>query len=359
MNGGRGAKPWAFRPEPAIMPPMNKHHRIAGRGKIALGAALIAVFAGWTSRAQNAAVLRVQSRLIFGRLPARMPGAQADTPARVALGEKLYFDKRLSVNDSQSCDTCHLLGDRHAGVDNEPTSPGALGKRGDRNSPTTLNAGFHLAQFWDGHAPTLEAQAKDPLLDPGEMAMPDAEAVVKKLAALPEYPPLFARAFPKKPEITFDHLAEAIAAFERTLITHDRFDDFLNGDSAALSPKELRGLETFLSVGCLTCHMGPLLGGNMYQKIGVAHPYENTADKGRYAVTHDENDLYKFKVPSLRNVALTRPYFHDGSRETLARAVRDMAWLELDRKLTDAETDLIVMFLQTLSDKARAPRDTE
>ena len=335
---------------------MKQNRRLVSVRKIAPGLALLAISVCSGIQAQNAALLRTQSRLIFGLLPDHMPGAKADTPARITLGEKLYFDKRLSVNDSQSCDTCHLLGDQRGGVDNEPTSLGALGKRGDRNSPTTLNAGFHLAQFWDGHAPSLAAQAKDPILDAVEMAMPSAEAVVKKLTTTDEYPALFARAFPESKEITFDHLAEAIAAFERTLITHDRFDDFMNGDLKALSSKEIKGLETFLSVGCLTCHMGPLLGGNMYQKIGVAHPYENTEDKGRYDVTHDENDRYKFKVPSLRNVALTHPYFHDGSRKTLAQAVQDMAWLELDRKLSDEETAFIAAFFQSLTDKARAGR---
>ncbi|RME90937.1 MAG: cytochrome-c peroxidase, partial [Verrucomicrobia bacterium] len=227
--------------------------------------------------------LREQAKAVFGVLPDKMPGSENDTPARIELGRKLYFDNRLSVNDSQSCNTCHRLDEKRGGVDNEPTSLGAHGKRGDRNAPTTLNAGFHIAQFWDGRAKDLKEQAKGPVLNPVEMAMPSEEAVVKKLSAIPEYRELFAKAFPDSdPAITYDNMAEAIAAFERTLITRDRFDDFLKGDDQALTAQELKGLETFMTIGCLTCHMSPTIGGNSYQKVGLIHAYENTKDKGRY-----------------------------------------------------------------------------
>ncbi|MCP5516884.1 MAG: cytochrome-c peroxidase [Verrucomicrobiales bacterium] len=305
---------------------------------------------------QNISELRDQAKLLFGPLPDKMPGSEKDTPARIELGRKLYFDKQLSVNNSQACNSCHMLDNNRAGVDNQRTSLGAHGKRGDRNSPTTLNAGFHLAQFWDGRAKDLQEQAKGPVLNPVEMAMPDEATVVQRLTADSSYKDLFASAFPNASErITYDNVAEAIAAFERTLITHDRFDDFMNGDDKALSETELKGLELFMSVGCITCHMSPTMGGNMYQKIGLINPYENTEDKGRFSVTKDENDMYKFKVPSLRNIALTFPYFHDGALMSLRDAVKKMAHMQLGRELEDGEADLLVAFLKTLSDKKLAP----
>jgi cytochrome c peroxidase len=312
---------------------------------IALGTAL---------RAADPAELRQKARQFFEPLPEKMPGSEHDTPARIELGKQLYFDNRLSVNDSQSCNTCHDLTGHKAGVDNEPTSLGALGKRGDRNSPTTLNAGFHFAQFWDGRAKDLKEQAKGPILNPVEMAMPNEAAVEKKLRGIPEYRELFAKAFPGQSEpITYDNLAEAIAAFERTLITRDRFDDFLKGDDRALTAQELKGLDLFLTVGCTTCHNGPVIGGNSYQKVGLIHPYE-TPDLGRFTVTKEEGDEYKFKVPSLRNVALTGPYFHNGKETNLKDVVIKMAYIQLDRQLTAEEADAIVAWLRSLTDKARA-----
>lgn len=306
---------------------------------------------------QNVSELRDQAKLLFGPLPEKMPGSEKDTPARVELGKKLYFDVRLSVNDSQSCNTCHRVDENRGGVDNEPTSLGAHGKRGGRNSPTTLNAGFHFAQFWDGREPHLQAQAKGPVLNPVEMAMPDEAAVVAKLGAVDEYKELFAKAFPdaEKP-LTYDNMAEAIAAFERTLITKDRFDDFMKGDDKALGAQELKGLELFMNIGCITCHMGPVIGGNTYQKAGLIHPYENTEDKGRHDVTKDEADLYKFKVPSLRNIELTAPYFHDGVQKTLAGAVWKMGYIQLDKQLQPDEVEAIVAFLKSMTDKARVPK---
>lgn len=319
---------------------------------IPAGVLLLAVTPVWGAEPQ---ALREQALAIFGVLPDKMPGSENDTPARIELGRKLYFDNRLSVNDSQSCNTCHRLDENRGGVDNEPTSLGAHGKRGDRNAPTTLNAGFHIAQFWDGRAKDLKEQAKGPVLNPVEMAMPSEEAVVKKLSNVPEYRDLFAKAFPgEDPAITYDNMAEAIAAFERTLITRDRFDDFLKGDDQALTAQELKGLETFLNLGCVTCHMGPVIGGNTYQKIGLINPYENTKDKGRYEVTKDEADLYKFKVPTLRNVALTAPYFHDGALKTLEGAIWKMGWMQLGRELNNDEVQAIAAFLRALTDKERA-----
>lgn len=289
-------------------------------------------------------------------LPDKAPGAEQDTPALVTLGKKLYLDKRLSVNNSQSCNSCHNVEGKGAGVDNQPTSPGAFGKRGGRNSPTVLNAGFAFAQFWDGRAADLVAQAKGPILNPGEMAMPSEGEVVKKLKATSDYPALFDKAFTGAGDkLTYDNLARAIAAFERTLVTRDRFDDLLKGNDRALTALELKGADLFLKTGCTTCHTGPLIGGNMYMKVGLVNPYE-TADLGRYEVTKDNDDKFKFKVPTLRNIALTAPYFHDGKIATLPEAVKKMAWHQLGKELKDDETSAIVAFLSSLSDKARASK---
>ncbi len=287
-------------------------------------------------------------------LPKKMPGADKDTAAQIELGRKLYFEKRLSANNSQSCNSCHAVDNKRGGVDNEATSPGAFGKRGGRNSPTVLNAGFHTTQFWDGRAADLVAQAKGPILNPIEMAMPSEQAVVEKLSGIAEYPAAFAKAFPGETKaLTYENIARAIAAFERTLITRDRLDEFLGGADKALNAKELKGLDLFVTIGCTSCHNGPAIGGNTFQKVGLINPYK-TEDTGRFVVTRDEDDKFKFKVPSLRNIALTAPYFHDGSKKTLEEAVREMSWLQLGKKLTDDEASSVTAFLQALTDKERA-----
>ena len=309
--------------------------------------------------AQSPADVRKKASEVIQPLPGKMPGSENDSSALVALGKKLYFEKRLSANNSQSCNSCHQVDGGKAGVDQEPTSPGAFGKRGGRNSPTTLNAGFHLAQFWDGRAADLAAQAKGPILNPGEMAMPSEAAVIEKLSAIPAYPKAFAKAFPGDAmPLTYDNLAKAIAAFERTLVTHDRLDDFLKGNDKALSAAELKGLETFVAVGCTTCHNGPAVGGNGFRKLGAVNPYKNLSDKGRIEVTKEEEDLHVFKVPSLRNIALTAPYFHDGAMTSLAETVREMAWLQLGQKLDDGQVQSIVAFLRSLSGKGRKGKES-
>ena len=296
--------------------------------------------------------LQKQASAILGALPDKMPGSENDTPERIALGKKLYFEKALSINDSQSCNSCHDLNNGNMGVDHEPTSPGAKGERGGRNSPTSVNAGFHIAQFWDGRAPDLKAQAKGPILNPGEMAMPDEETVMKKLSGMPEYPKMFRAAFPDQDKVmTYDNLAEAIAAFERTLISKDRFDTFQKGDLAALNEQELRGLESFVSTGCISCHNGATVGGSSYQKVGVVKPYmaDDSEDIGRAAVTGNDAEKFFFKVPSLRNVAKTGPYFHDGQVPTLEEAVSIMAEVQLGKELKKNEVQDIVAFLNTMN----------
>lgn len=303
----------------------------------------------------TAAESRTRAVETFGTLPERMPGSENDTPAMVDLGQKLFMDKRLSANQTQSCNSCHSVDNQGPGADGKPTSEGAFGKRGGRNSPTVLNAGLHFAQFWDGRAATLEEQAKGPILNPIEMAMPNEKEVLERLGKDKEMQAMFAKAFPQaKDRVTYDHVAQAIAAFERTLLTRDRLDDFQKGADRALSPTELAGLNSFVEIGCATCHNGPMIGANAYHKVGLVNAYKNASDQGRFEVTKDESDRLKFKVPSLRNVALTQPYFHDGSVGELDAAVTQMAWLQLGRELTGSETKSIVAFLQALSDKERA-----
>jgi cytochrome c peroxidase len=285
-----------------------------------------------------------------------MPGSENDTEAKIELGEKLYFETKISTNETQSCNSCHRVDDHLGGVDNLPTSKGAKGDLGGRNAPTTLNAGFHIAQFWDGRAPDLAAQAKGPVLNPIEMGMPNEEAVLAKLKEC-GYEDLFKKAFPDadKP-LTYDNFGEAVAAFERTLVTHDRFDDFLGGDDDALSRKEKQGLRVFMKVGCADCHSGALLGGDGYEKMGQANAYANKEDVGRFEVTKKEEDKYVFKVPSLRNIAITGPYFHDGKAATLEEAIKQMAWLQLDAELKHREIAAIAAFLGALTDKDRVPK---
>ena len=290
----------------------------------------------------------------FSPLPETMPGSEDDTPERIELGRKLYFEKRLSINDTQSCASCHRLENGFAGVDNLPTSPGAKGEAGTRNSPTVLNSGWQDSQFWDGRAEDLVEQAKGPILNPIEMGMPDEQTVEKKMRGLAEYRDAFATAFPgDEPAITYQNIAEAIAAFERTLITPSRFDDFMNGDADALSETEQRGLIAFIKIDCKSCHDGKLVGGETYEPLGKENPYDNQADQGMYEVTKNEDDRMFFKVAPLRNVALTAPFFHDGTIKTLEEAVRKMGKLQLNEDLSDKQVSDITAFLKALTDKDR------
>lgn len=275
------------------------------------------------------------------------------------MGEKLYFETALSVNGTQSCNTCHRLDENRGGVDNKKFSDGALeGTIGDRNSPTVWNAGFHFVQFWDGRAEDLKEQAKGPILNPVEMGIPDEATAVQNIKDA-GYSDEFANVFGSKDALTYDNIAEAIAAFERTLITEDRFDDFLEGDDDALSGEELAGLQDFMNSGCTVCHTGPLLGGQMYQKMGMVQPYTKSDDTGRHQVTGKEADKFMFKVPSLRNISKTAPYFHDGGAETLEEAVYDMAWHQLGRKLDDKTVASITTFLKALDNQREFKRTTK
>lgn len=285
----------------------------------------------------------------FRPLPASFEASGSErTPALVDLGRSLYYERRLSLSGVQSCNSCHPLSDY--GVDHASVSAGQSGHRGTRNSPTVYGAAGSFAQFWDGRAETVEDQATMPILNPDEMAMPDEAHVVVALKAIPDYADAFRRAFPAAAEpITLDNVGRAIGAFERGLVAPSRWDDFLRGDEGALSTAEKDGLKTFLDVGCMVCHTGVLVGGSMFERAGVMEPWPNQHDHGRESVTHSSADRMMFKVPTLRNVARTAPYFHDASAATLPEAVKMMGRYQLGMELSEAEIASIVTWLGALT----------
>lgn len=270
---------------------------------------------------------------------------------KVALGARLFNDPRLSRDDSVSCARCHNLA--AGGVDHLVRAVGIEGRVGEVNTPTVFNSGLNFRQFWDGRAETLEDQIDGPVQNPKEMGStwPD---VVRKLQADPSYPGAFAELYPAR--IQRATIKDAIATFERSLITPDsRFDRFLRGDRAAITADEVAGYQLFKAYGCVACHQGINVGGNMFQTFGIVADYfadrghPTRADLGRFNVTGKEYDRHTFKVPSLRNVVRTAPYFHDGSAKTLPEAVAIMAKYQLGRTLSTREVDLIVQFLGTLT----------
>lgn len=323
-------------------------------------AAKAAASASAAAKAPPKVVISAEDLKPFKPLPKEFSSATNPTSdAKIALGRMLYHDKRLSLAQDISCNSCHDV--TRYGVDGEKTSPGHQGHRGDRNSPTVYNAGDHVAQFWDGRAEDLEAQAKGPILNPGEMAMPDEKAVLAVVESMPEYVKLFKDAFPedKKP-ISYSNLAKAIGAFERRLVTPSRWDKFLEGDANALTEKEKAGFALFSSLGCPGCHSGPAVGGGSFQKLGLIKPYPDQSDLGRFKHTNNEDDKMKFRVPSLRNVEKTAPYFHNGSIATLEEAVTKMAYHQLGKEVSAQEIELVVTFLKALTgelplDYAKAP----
>jgi cytochrome c peroxidase len=276
------------------------------------------------------------------------PDASDAGRLRVQIGKQLFFDKRLSQRRDTACVTCHPL--ERGGTDGRVKSRGSHGALGTRNVPTVFNAAWHVAQFWDGRAHSSEEQARMAPLDPDEVGGQSPDAITAVLRGIPGYVSELTAAFPgDKSPVDFDHAVTAIVAFERTLITPSRWDRYLRGESDALSSAELDGLKLFSDIGCVQCHTGMLLGGSMFQRAGVAHPWPDQTDQGRFAITHDDNDRMVFKVPSLRNVVLTSPYFHDGSTASLAEAVRIMAKYQLDTDLSPAEIDSIIAWLHTLT----------
>lgn len=298
-----------------------------------------------------------EARNAFAPLPSKAMEKSSNpiTKEKVALGKMLYFEPRLSRSGLISCNTCHNLAG--SGTDNLETSIGHKWQKGPKNAPTVWNAALHMAQFWDGRAEDVEAQAQGPVLADVEMAA-TKELVLERLTSIPEYVDLFKRAFPGDNSLTYEHMADAIGAFERTLLTPSPFDRYLKGEEKALSRESKKGLALFMEKGCSSCHNGAAVGGNSYMKFGVANPYQNEGDPGRFAVTKDENDKFVFKVPSLRNIELTYPYFHDGKVWTLEEAVETMAWTQLGIKLTPDEKVSIVAFLKSLTGtlKVELPR---
>lgn len=277
---------------------------------------------------------------------------------KVALGRELFNERRLSADDSIACASCHVMS--QGGADGLVHSIGVRGAEGAINAPTVLNSAFNFVQFWDGRAATLEAQMDGPVHHPKEMAT-TWSAITIKLSHDEHYRKAFASIY--RDALTVPNIKDAIATFERSLLTPDsRFDRYLRGDQAIFTAQELRGYETFQHYGCITCHQGINLGGNMYERMGLMADYFgdrghlSEVDYGRYNVTHQESDRYYFRVPGLRNVARTAPYFHDGSVTELRDAVEIMAKYQLGREMPQQDAEAIVAFLRTLNgDYAGSP----
>ncbi len=280
------------------------------------------------------------------------------------LGLHLYFDKRLSADNSVSCNTCHNVANGAAGHDGLRVSNGIKGQKGERNSPTVWNSKFLSVQFWDGRAKDLTAQAKGPILNPGEMGMPNENVVMEKLKKVPAYVELFKKAFPDEKEpMTYHNLATAIAAFEETLVDYNSpYDKWKAGDKAAMSIEAIEGYQTFQAAGCVACHQGDNFSGpslpvgtGFYMKFPsypspeIEKKYRIKDDKGRYEVTKKKSDEWMFRVPTLRNVARTSPYFHNGRVETLEEAIRVMGKTQLNKDLSEKEVASIAAFLKALN----------
>lgn len=297
-------------------------------------------------------------------LPDQAP-APADNPTtaeKVELGRLLYFDPRFSATGTVSCNSCHNL--MLGGEDNRAFSMGVHGQTGGRSSPTVWNSAFASTQFWDGRAASLEEQAKGPVVNPVEMGMSDLEKAMDRVRAIPGYRPYFERAFGTATDpMTVDNAAKAVAAFERTMITpNSPYDRFVKGDKKALDNSQQRGMNSFAELGCTSCHSGPAFNGpalpqgtGFFMKFPTftgndyVEKYAFLADKGRADVTGNDADAHAFKVPTLRNVALTAPYFHNGAVKTLDEAVRVMAKTQLNRDLSDEQVGDLVAFMHALT----------
>jgi cytochrome c peroxidase len=293
------------------------------------------------------------------------PPTPADNPqndAKVVLGKTLFFDPRFSEHGTLSCNSCHNV--MSGGDDNRPNSIGMHDARGGRSAPTVWNAAFLSVQFWDGRAATLEDQAKGPVTNPIEMGMANLDDAMARLKQIPGYEPMFKAAFPTDAEpVSADNAAKAVAAYERTLITpNSPYDRYVKGDTKAMTTQQVKGMETFAALGCTGCHSGANfsgpnlpLGTGFFQKFptfpGSTYEvkYNLTEDTGRLQVTKDPKDAHMFRVPTLRNVALTAPYFHNGQVPTLDEAVRVMGKVQLNQDLTDVQVADLVAFLDALT----------
>jgi cytochrome c peroxidase len=331
--------------------PYSGYQRIGIRCFIA--AALAALLVATTALASDDADLLKQARSLFPPLPKDMATAEFPvTPQRAQLGRMLFFDPRISTDGTGSCVRCHQPA--LYATDGLAKSIGLHDKNIPRNAPTVFNAGLYASQHWDGQFKSVEEQATKALLGPG-FGNADHATAMARIRAIPGYAPLFQQAFPGEADpISADNWGKAIGAFERTLVSRSRFDDYLSGKPDALSAAERNGLRTFIETGCVDCHKGPGLGGLGFRKFGVVSEYwkatgSHDIDKGRFGVTNAAADLYKFKVAGLRNVAMTPPYFHDGAVNALPQAVRIMAKVQLDADLSDSDVGAIVTFLGSLT----------
>ena len=295
-----------------------------------------------------------KARNYFDVLPEVFPSDNNPlTPEKIKLGKMLFYEKRISIDGTTSCAKCHPI--TLYGTDGLEKSRGNFSKENPRNAPTIFNAAGQISQHWRGDRKDVEDQAKRSVLGKGSFGAPSYQWVEEKLRSIKGYVSLFKEAFPEdKNPVNIDNFAKAIGAWERTLSTPSRFDEFLKGHVDALTEKEKRGLDKFISIGCASCHNGALLGGNSYQKFGIYEPYwkytkSKSIDKGRYNVTKKKEDMYVFKVPQLRNVALTPPYFHDGSVKDLKKAIWIMGKVQLGKDLSKQDVEDIYSFLKSLN----------
>jgi cytochrome c peroxidase len=329
----------------------------AKRSAMSLSVLLLVFLAAvnpWPVGADNAETLLRMAKQAFGLLPAMISSeGNPITAEKVALGKILFYETRISVDGTVSCARCHPMGLYAA--DGLRKSIGNNGKLNPRNAPTILNAAGQISAHWIGNRLGVEDQAKQALTGPPSFGMPSYEAAERKLKEIKGYLPLFQKAFPgQKEPVTADNFAKAVGAFERMLVTPSRFDAYLKGAGTSLSDPEKRGLLTFMQTGCTGCHASPYLGGQMYQKFGTIEPYwkytkSADIDEGRYTVTKDESDKYVFKVPILRNVERTAPYFHDGSIDHLYDAIWIMGKVQLAKDLSKTQVEDILIFLRALT----------
>ncbi len=313
-------------------------------------------FAGISLASNGDEVLLKQAKQIFGPLPQVMSSEKNPiTPEKIKLGKILFYEARISVDGTVSCARCHPIG--LFAADGLKKSIGNNCKLNPRNAPTLLNAAGQISAHWIGNRVDVEDQARQSVIGPPSFGMPSNEAVERRLKETKGYMDLFKKAFPGEADpVTVDNLAKAIGAFERTLVTPSPFDSFLKGDIAALNGQEKRGLKTYMEAGCIMCHSGPYVGGQVYQKFGIFEPYwkytkSEQIDEGRFVVTKNEADKYVFKVPIHRNVEKTVPYFHDGSVDKLEDAVWIMGKIQLGKDLNKSQVEEIVTFLKSLTGK--------
>ena len=337
--------------------------KIKGRSEVGLRVLFILLvlsFTGLVLADNRNETWLTQAKQIFGPLPKAMISEKNPiTPEKVILGKILFYETRISLDGKVSCASCHPIGLYAA--DGLKKSIGNNCRLNPRNAPTIFNAADQISEHWIGNRIDVEDQAKQAVIGEPSFGMPSYEAVEKKLKGIRGYARLFEKAFPgAKDPVNVDNYAKAVGAFERTLVTPAPFDAFVKGDPTALTAPQKRGLRTFIETGCVTCHSSTYVGGKMYQKFGVLEPYwqytkSKDVDHGRYIVTKNESDKYVFKVPILRNVEMTAPYFHDGSVDRLPDAVWIMGKVQLAKTLADQQVEDIVLFLKSLT--GRIPDD--